>query len=301
MLPEDTVKSDYWRLIAHIEKTGGDADEFFIKNLQTKERFEAWKKAAERGKPEGQYLLGECHRLVSNDKEEAAKWYLKAAEQGLSRAQFKIALCYIVGVGVPKNESEGLKWLRKAAERGVADAQFMLGVCYAGGAGVPKSESEAVEWYRKAAAKGHKPAIDMLEELGMDATSARTTEEQFTAAEQSQIDKFLAKINGNIRAVRPDGSTTLHVALLQGEPAVVVRFLISKGVGINAKDGGGITPLHLVVERGNVELARLLVSNGANVNAKDGVKDGVGETPLDYAKGSGNKAMIQYLTSVGGK
>lgn len=57
---------------------------------------------------------------------EAVKWYRKAAEQGDADAQYVLGHCYLNGDGVPQNIEETLKWYTKAAEQGNADAQHLL-------------------------------------------------------------------------------------------------------------------------------------------------------------------------------
>jgi len=92
------------------------------------------------------------------DHAEGVKWYRKAADQNLVRAQYNLGFCYANGRGVPKDEVEAAKWWRKAAEQDDADAQYNLGNCYNNGQGVPKDQSVAVKWYRKAAEQGHELA-----------------------------------------------------------------------------------------------------------------------------------------------
>ena len=50
-----------------------------------------------------------------------------------------------------QNKEEAAKWYRKAADQGDADAQCNLGYCYKTGDGVTKDPVRAVELYRKAA------------------------------------------------------------------------------------------------------------------------------------------------------
>lgn len=120
-------------------------------------------------------LAGES---VGKDYVEAAKWFQKAAEQGLAQAQYMLGAMYAVGDGVPKNDIEAVKWTRKAAEQGHADAQnnlnieeamrtrkaaeqgesksqFHFGLIYAEGVGVRKGNIEAVMGARKAAEQGY--------------------------------------------------------------------------------------------------------------------------------------------------
>ncbi len=73
-----------------------------------------------------QNILGHCYWCFGNSKEEAVKWYRKAAEQGVAEAQCNLGLCYLDGNGVAQNKVKGVMWLRKAAEQGNAEAKEML-------------------------------------------------------------------------------------------------------------------------------------------------------------------------------
>ncbi len=121
---------------------------------------------AEGGDPEAQnhlaFLYAHGGDDLPKDSAAAAKWYRRAAEQGLANAQFNLAVIYAGGDGVPKDDAEAVKWYRKAAEQGVVDAQFNLGVIYSGGDGVPKDDAEAVKWYRQAAEQGDADAQSSL-------------------------------------------------------------------------------------------------------------------------------------------
>ena len=45
------------------------------------------------------------------------KWYRKAAEQGVARAQFNLGECCYDGVGIAQDKAEAVKWFQKAAEQ----------------------------------------------------------------------------------------------------------------------------------------------------------------------------------------
>ena len=64
---------------------------------------------------------------VSCDKDgnidKAVEWYLKAAEQGLAKAQYNLGCCYQEGDGINADYYKAVKWYRKAADQGHADAQ----------------------------------------------------------------------------------------------------------------------------------------------------------------------------------
>lgn len=65
-------------------------------------------------------------KCVEKENVAAANWYRKAAEQGLSDAQFRLAGCYIFGKGVGKDGKEAVRWLRKAAAQGHSKSQEFL-------------------------------------------------------------------------------------------------------------------------------------------------------------------------------
>lgn len=121
-------------------------------------RLAVWRRAAEAGIPEGQWLVGSCYDEglgVVEDKAEAAKWFRKAAEQGYAAAQHKLGLYYYNGEGVAKDKAEAVRWFSKAAEQGSAAAQHILGRCYDRGEGVAQDKAEAGRWFSKADEQGY--------------------------------------------------------------------------------------------------------------------------------------------------
>jgi hypothetical protein len=71
-------------------------------------------------------------------------------------------------------------------------------------------------------------------------------------------------------------SMSIHKAAGDGNIEAVKQCL-DGGADVNAKYGGGWTPLHFAAEKGHKEIAELLIAKGADVNTK--MKDG--DTPLD--------------------
>ena len=92
------------------------------------------KAKAEAGDAESEVELGRRYNKgegVVKDQVEAVKWYRKAADQNLAKAQYNLGVCYdgATGEGVAKDHVEAAKWYRKAAEQNYANAQNNLGVC----------------------------------------------------------------------------------------------------------------------------------------------------------------------------
>ena len=99
-----------------------------------------WDPLANQGDAQAQFQLGWMYSKgegVSEDDQEAVKWYRLAAEQRHAHAQYNLGLMYDSGWGVPKDDKEAVKWFRRAAEMGFAEAQHNLGVMYQKGRGVP--------------------------------------------------------------------------------------------------------------------------------------------------------------------
>ena len=74
-----------------------------------------------------------------------------------------------------QNKEEAAKWYKKAAEAGNADAQCDIGCCYYCGEGVKKDFGKAAEWYKKAAEQGNesaKNAIDRMQGGGLGSAVA---------------------------------------------------------------------------------------------------------------------------------
>ncbi len=127
--------------------------------------------------------LGEKYyygRGVPHDYKEAAKYFLKAAQQGEANAQFRLSYMYEHGMGVEQNYTMALYWFRKFSVQGPKFEQNRIkehdlkllsqislgdprGQCEYGD--IYKDQfnyREAIKWYSKAAEQGFADALYKL-------------------------------------------------------------------------------------------------------------------------------------------
>lgn len=111
--------------------------------------FDEFRALALGGDASAQYRLAVMYAKgqgVPQDDQQAASWYLKAAVQDDARAQFAIAEMYREGRGVPQNDKQATTWYLEAADHGFPKAQYTVGLMYAKGEGVPQDFIQAYKW-----------------------------------------------------------------------------------------------------------------------------------------------------------
>jgi hypothetical protein len=125
----------------------------------------------------GQTALGLDYYFGRNgrprDLTSAAKWLLRAANNGSLAAQHNLSVMYAHGQGLRVDPGEGARWCRIAAERGDQRSQFRMSYLYFHGQGVAQDVVEALYWAELAARQGHRGAVSTRDEL-----AARMTAQQ---------------------------------------------------------------------------------------------------------------------------
>lgn len=135
---------------------------------------------AQAGDANAQYQVGDYYYHgysyggldFEKDYREAAKWLLKAAEQGHAIAQHLLSFCYKFGDGVAKDYDEAEKWLRKSAAQGYDLAYHSLGnflrVCRKDYPGAIYWFKKAVDEYYRTSGLEDKGSLLELRELGVE-------------------------------------------------------------------------------------------------------------------------------------
>lgn len=113
--------------------------------------FKLWRDAAKQENPSAVNILGYCYDgiEIAEDKAEAFSWWKKAAEEGYAEAQFVIGRFYSDGIGVNKDEKKAFAWWKKAADQDYDFAQICVGRCYYYGTGTTKDDEKSMFYYGK--------------------------------------------------------------------------------------------------------------------------------------------------------
>jgi localization factor PodJL len=120
-----------------------------------------YQRAADAGVTPAIFRIGTLYEKglgVKKDHDAARKLYSTAADRGNAKAMHNLAVLYADGGSKGANYKTAAAWFRKAAERGVADSQFNLGILYARGIGVDQNLAESYKWFSLAAAQGDEDA-----------------------------------------------------------------------------------------------------------------------------------------------
>lgn len=131
-----------------------------------------WQALAEKGDAEAALRVAKEYWngiFISEDRDEAAKWYQTAlrlyrslADKGDQKAELALGFLYLEGLTINVDYPEAMKWFHKAADQGNPRAIYEMGEFYAWGWDVERDGDKALAWYRKAASTGDAWAQDNL-------------------------------------------------------------------------------------------------------------------------------------------
>ena len=120
-------------------------------------------RAAELGDSRASHELARMHKHghgVEADKEKAKQLFRVAADRGYANAQNSLAALL-----ADDSPEEAFELHKRAADQGLTRAEYNLGLCFEHGKGVEADVVAAKRWFARAAAKGHENSIAALERL----------------------------------------------------------------------------------------------------------------------------------------
>jgi localization factor PodJL len=101
-------------------------------------------------------------RAAANPVAAAPSHLVTLANAGNAKAELLVALEYLEGNGVARDETLAAQWLMRAAAHGEPVAQYRLGTLYQDGRGLRADPVAAFNWYEAAALQGNRKAMHSL-------------------------------------------------------------------------------------------------------------------------------------------
>ncbi len=164
-----------------------------------------------------------------------------------------------------------------------------------------KKEKTPLEEMLSAAGKGETQIVKMyIEEKGIDVNSPSeklgVTALMRAAGSKNGLDtvKYLLSKGASVNAKDNNGSTAINFAATMGR-LEIIQTLIEAGAEINNKTDSGSTPLHQATFWKHYFVIEYLIKSGADL----AVKDNKGNTALDIArKAKKNENIINLFPAV---
>ncbi len=116
-----------------------------------------WRLAAD-GDAQAQYYLAymlDAGLGMGRDVHQAARWYIKSADQDFLPALVHLGYIYSIGHGVMKDEKAAFRWYTRAAQMGDAVAQNNLASMLRNGRPYRRDYTLALQWFQQAAHQGN--------------------------------------------------------------------------------------------------------------------------------------------------
>jgi TPR repeat protein len=109
-------------------------------------------------------MLAMAQELEQDDDDAAADWYRCAADAGSPDAMLALGIMHSEGRGVLQSEALALQWYTRAAQAGLSAAQFNLGylLIHAESDEVQRDRQAGMSWIEKAARGGDPDALALL-------------------------------------------------------------------------------------------------------------------------------------------
>lgn len=143
---------------------------------------------------------------------------------------------------------------------------------------------------------GHNDIVELLLRAGVDESINKALYASFLSPASAESVVVIQQLILNSKLeVEHDAEDLglLLVAAIKAERISIVRFLLKRGVDLDADIDG--LPLHIATQNGVYEIARLLVEHGANID----VVNREGKTALMLAVETGQSRLVKLLLDAG--
>ncbi|NQV22411.1 MAG: sel1 repeat family protein [Rhodospirillales bacterium] len=188
--------------------------------------------------------LGEL-AFAAGDYQTARREWAPLATSGDKVSQYKLGLLYGRGHGVPRDPAKAAKWFGRAADQGLADAQFEMGNLLLHDLFETPDVVEARRWYRLAADQGHEAAVAALERLKQ--TPNRSAIGVQDLGSDAEDDNIFTLIESSGRCAKVDGRRFSIDVTVDIPPAPIDHSLSISQLTRAGPHGGGMQTIGLAV------------------------------------------------------
>lgn len=108
------------------------------------------------------------------------------------------------------------------------------------------------------------------------------------------LDYFVNKYHLGLE-LQDKGRRPIHFACLNNGTEEMIKYLVNKGVDLEAEDNLMTKPIHLACVYGTIEMVEILVNKGVDLEAQDDL----GLNAIHFACRHGTQKMIDFLVSKG--
>lgn len=147
--------------------------------------------------------------------EEAFRAFAISAAMGYRPAEYRLAVCYELAIGTPKDRYAAFYWYKRSSESGDSRAIFDLGRCYAYGIGVSFDYKQAIKLFMKSGADEHlvKREITRLLEAKKKRLVSSTFSRAMRLLYQKKFDPAIELLELCVRLGHAQGTYTLGCLL----------------------------------------------------------------------------------------
>ena len=246
-------------------------------------------------------------RLYPRDHRQAFKWYLKAAENGLSQTYKSVAKYYAAGEFVKQDYEKAYYWITLGKGKNVKTSyeEFIAEIrSHLNEEQIKKIDDNNIKNSQKLAKEHRNKFADMMDQMtmGFNPNAPLAQKALSRLGFEIGINKFHYDLTGikkliDMGALNADptkGSGLLfHAQGLDDLP--LTKILIENNADINIVDNRGFSVLHRAIGYNHTDIALELIKAGANLG---GTND-LAESPLIAATKKGNLEIVQALIKAG--